>query len=101
MAAARDRDGQWKSCADRTGPAVVIGACTAIIQSGQESTEDLARAFNNRGSAYNDKREYTRAIQDLDQAIGLDPNLAPAFNNRGLAYAGKREYDRAIQDFDQ
>jgi tetratricopeptide (TPR) repeat protein len=81
-------------------PDVVIGACTAIIQSGQESTEDLARAFSNRGDAYNNKREYDRAIQEIDQAISLDPNLAPAFNHRGLAYAAKREYDRAIQDFD-
>jgi predicted Zn-dependent protease len=42
-----------------------------------------------------------RAIQDLDQAIRLDPNLAWAFNNRGLVYNAKGQYDRAIQDFDQ
>jgi tetratricopeptide (TPR) repeat protein len=29
--------------------------------------------------------EYDRAIQDLDQAIKLDPNLALAYNNRGNA----------------
>ena len=57
-AAAWDQDRQWKSCAGGTSPDVVIGACTAIIQSGQESTEGLADAFNNRGDAYNDKREY-------------------------------------------
>src|SRR5580700_9749216 len=87
MAAAQDRDRQKNSCTlyDEHGklPAgagldLVIGACTAIIQSGQETTKGLAAAFTNRGYAYRNKREYDRAIQDLDQAIKLDPNLALA-----------------------
>jgi tetratricopeptide (TPR) repeat protein len=48
-----------------------------------------------------DKRDYDRAIQDLDHAISLDPNLALAFLNRGRAFSGKRDHDRAIQDYDQ
>jgi len=99
-AAAQDRDRQWNSC---TGAILdlAIDACTAIIQSGQESAKGLSAAYLKRSNAYNGKREYDRAIEDLDQAIRLDPNFAPAFYNRGYVYSGKREYDRAIQDFDQ
>jgi tetratricopeptide (TPR) repeat protein len=109
-AAAQDRDQQWNPCGlyDEHGKVragasqdLVIGACTAIIQSAQESTKGLSAAFANRGNAYRDKREYERAIQDFDQAIKLDPNNAVAFDNRGIAYGHKREYDRAIQDFDK
>ena len=108
--AAQDRNQQWQLCVlydahgklrAGTSPDLAIGACTAIIQSGQDTTKDLAAAFLNRGRAYAGKREYDRAIQDLDQAIRLDPNLALAFNSRGYDYNGKGEYDRAMQDFDQ
>ena len=79
-ATAQDRDPQWNQCVlydehgklrAGTSPDLAIGACTAIIQSGQETTKDLATAFLNRGRGYAGKREYDRAIQDLrpsDQA---------------------------------
>ena len=41
-------------------------------------------AYSNRGWAYNDTREYARAIEDLTEAIRLDPGSVVAFNNRGL-----------------
>ena len=58
-------------------------------------------AFNNRGLAYARNGQLDRAIEDLDQAIRLDPNLAEAFNNRGTAYGGKGLYVHAIEDLDQ
>src|SRR5215469_15742736 len=108
--AAQDRDQQWNRCTlyDEHGKLrpgasldIVIDACTAIIDSGQEGKEELAAAFADRGYAYRNKRDYDRAIQDLDQAIKLDPNNALAFTNRGEAYRNKRDYDRAIEDLDQ
>jgi lipoprotein NlpI len=60
-----------------------------------------AVAFYNRGNAYAAKAQYDRAIEDFDQAIGLDPKYALAFYSRGVAYAAKAQYDRAIEDFDQ
>ena len=82
-------------------PDLSIGGCTAMIQSGRETPENLARAFSHRGLAYARKGQDDSAIQDLDQAIRLNPNDAEAFSNRGYAYNGKREYDSAIQDLDQ
>ncbi len=50
-----------------------------MIQSGREGQKNLAIAFNNRGNAYSDKKDYDRAIADYDAAIRLDPNFALAF----------------------
>ena len=109
-AAAQDRDGQWQRCTlyDERGKVraganleLVIDACTAIIQAGQETPKQLAFALANRGYAYRNKYAYDRAIQDLDQAIKLDPDNTLAFVNRGDAYRNKREYDHAIRDYDQ
>jgi tetratricopeptide (TPR) repeat protein len=82
-------------------PDVAIADCTAIMQSGHETQEHIARAFSNRGSAYIRKRQYDRAIQDLDQAIRRDPKYALAYQSRGTAYSLKGENERAIEDFNQ
>jgi tetratricopeptide (TPR) repeat protein len=82
-------------------PEVAIDGCTAMLQSGHDTQEYITRAFSNRGGAYLRKREYDRAIQDLDQAVRRDPNYAPAFQSRGTAYSLKGEYERAIGDFNQ
>ena len=80
---------------------LVIDYCTRAIQSGQLSGEDLAITFNNRGLAHQDKKDYDRAIQDYDQAIGLGLNNADCFYHRGLGYFEKNDFNRAIHDFDQ
>ena len=61
----------------------------------------MALAFSSRGNAYYNKRDYDRAIQDLTQAVKLNPNDIPAFNDRGIAYGIKGEVDLAIEDFEQ
>ena len=95
-------DENWDRCKDvHNDPDLRIGACTAIIQSGRETTSNLAAAFSNRCTGHIDKREYDLAIEDCDQAISLDPRYAVAFYNRGIAYRSKGQYDHAIQDYDQ
>ena len=52
MAAAQSRDDNWERCNDfRISPDASIEACTAIIQSSQETTKGLVTAFLNRGIA--------------------------------------------------
>src|ERR1039458_10479287 len=74
-----------------------IDNCTALIQA---SPTDAA-AYDGRGDAYEDKRNYDQAIADHTQAIRLDPKYAQAYNNRGTVYESKKDYAHAIADFTQ
>ena len=78
-----------------------IAACTAMIQSGKETTANLAMAYNVRGHDYVARGLYDQAIPDFDKAIALNSRYAFAYNTRGRAYAAKGLYDRAIADFTQ
>ena len=60
-----------------------------------------AQAYNNRGEAYQNLRQYQQAIADLDQAISLNPDYAEAYNNRANAYLNLQQYPEAIADFNQ
>jgi lipoprotein NlpI len=82
-------------------PDLSISGCMAMIQSGHETQQDLAKDFSNRGTAYGRKGQLDRAIEDFDWAIRLNPNYAEAFNYRGANYARKGQLDRAIGDFDK
>ena len=56
-------------------------------------------AYNHRGLALDEKRDYPAAIKDFDQAIKLNANSTYYFNNRGFAYRNNGETDRAIADY--
>ena len=58
-------------------------------------------AYTNRGVAYNDLKQYERAISDYNKAIELNPNFALAYNNRGWAYYCLKKYQQALKDFDK
>ena len=60
-----------------------------------------AKAYNNRGLAYYDLKQYQMAIKDYDQAINHDPGYVAAFNNRGNSYYELAQYERALTDFNQ
>src|SRR5271169_1644783 len=91
-AAGQTRDENWTKC-KADDPDISIAGCTALIQSGQESTADQASAHYNRGIAHSDKHQPDLALQDLDDAIRLKPDFASALNSRGNAYDAKGQYD--------
>ena len=62
---------------------------------------NLAGAYNNRGFAYHNLKEYEKAIKDYNKAIELNPNLTDAYNNRGVAYYNLEEYEKAIKDYNK
>lgn len=99
LALAQDRDEYIEQCLDRDED-IVIGGCTALIESGRESDRNLAVSFFHRGRAYSRMQEYDRAVQDFDEAIRLDPDFLNAFFQRGDAYLARQDYDRAIRDYD-
>ena len=79
-------------------PAMVIRACTAIIEDATGGPGVLAGAYYNRGNAYYDTADFPHAIADYDHAIRLKPNYPTAMLNRGLAK--KRSGDSAGGDAD-
>ena len=64
---------QWAWCRD-DDPERLIRGCSAVIRSGREPPDILARAFAHRGRAWSDQGQFDRAIQDFDQAVSLDPD---------------------------
>jgi Flp pilus assembly protein TadD len=61
--------------------------------------QNTPQAFNNRGLAYYDLKQYQKAIKDYDQAIKQDPDYVAAFNNRGNSYYELADYQQALTDF--
>lgn len=59
---------------------------------------NLASAYMNRGSAYDDIGETTKALADYNKAIELDPNFGPAYLNRGLARIRVADIKNAFDD---
>jgi len=91
----------WCNGKDSVGADLVIRGCSAIIQSKERSSKDLSTAFNNRGNAYYEKKDYNHAIADYSEALRLDPEFALAFYNRSCAYRDKGDNDRAVDDYIQ
>ena len=63
--------------------------------------QTLAAAYCNRGTAWQNKSEYDKAIEDYTQAIELNPKLADTYFNRGNAWGLQGNPDKAIEDFTQ
>jgi len=92
----------WKTCANNSAdPDLKIASCTAIVQSGQETAENAAVAYYDRGTAYDDKDQLDSAIADYSEAIRIKPDYANAYRNRGRAYGRTGHYDNAIADLDR
>jgi lipoprotein NlpI len=77
-----------------------IAQCTAVIESGKLSNQELALALVNRGLGNFFKTQYDRAISDYDRALGIEPRDARALHARADAYLEKRNYERALADYD-
>ncbi|MCU0532513.1 MAG: tetratricopeptide repeat protein [Hydrococcus sp. Prado102] len=59
-----------------------------------------AEAYNNRGNAYRNLKNYPKAISDFNESIRLkNPSLHLPYNNRGLAYSDLKEYQKALADY--
>ena len=78
-----------------------IRGCTQIIaRAGKVSSKDRGLAYENRGTAYLNKRDYKRAIADLTKALELNPN-AVAYAARSRAYEALGNKEKAKADHDR
>jgi Flp pilus assembly protein TadD len=94
---AQSRDENLAQCSG-SDPDARITACTALLESGQESAL-LSSIYTDRGMAYGMKSLYRQAVADFSQAIALVPTNAYAYNDRGTAYLGEGQRDLAIADY--
>ena len=88
-------------CSQRGDAELAIEGCTVIIRSTLLNAELMAKAYNNRGNAYDLKGQLDHSIIDYTKAIELSPHYANAYFNRGYSYARKNKFDLAIADFDK
>jgi tetratricopeptide (TPR) repeat protein len=92
---------QWNCRGDADDLDAQLQGCTRAIESGKFRGKDLAWAYIDRGSVYDYKRDFGRAIADLDEAIRLDPNAVAAYQNRAASYRNSGQLDRALADLDR
>lgn len=90
-----------RKCYGSAIPDQTIEACTTIISGGLVNGTDLSAAFKNRGTAYDDKGQYDKAIEDYGHAIAINPADADALNDRGTSYIALGKYELAILAFDR
>jgi tetratricopeptide (TPR) repeat protein len=60
-----------------------------------------AIAYVWRGSAWLAKKDFDKAITDLNKAVALGPRYAFAYSSRGYAWYAKKEYDKAFADYNK
>jgi tetratricopeptide (TPR) repeat protein len=60
-----------------------------------------AEAFNMRGVAYFELKEYQNAMMDYDQAIKIQPDQYKAYLNRALLSSFQNKADKALEDYNK
>jgi tetratricopeptide (TPR) repeat protein len=90
-------------CAHSPFPDRVIGACTAIIQSGRifDKPTALSAVHEARALAYSRYAALDLALKDLDRAVELNPTNAATLYNRAVALERKGDLDQSIRDLNE
>ena len=111
---AEEVDPQFAEMADRCFTAVRSGVpnhpdtvdCDLLIRQlagklTREPVEDrmLAAAYNNRAVSWTRSREYGQAEADIEQALGLQPELAELYLTRGNLGLQQNHYAEALEDY--
>jgi len=92
----------WEQLCNGTGgvtPEVIIEGCSSVIASDDESLNDHAIAYNNRGNAERELSRFDEAKADYGNAIILAPSDPFPYRNRGVTYGLLGDYGRALADF--
>jgi tetratricopeptide (TPR) repeat protein len=77
--------------------AEAIGDFDHAISAATGVTETLAEAYTGRGQARFHLKEWTVALEDLGQAVALNPDSANAYAWRGHLLAERGEYELGIE----
>jgi tetratricopeptide (TPR) repeat protein len=77
---------------------LAIKLYSQAISAGGLSAENLAIAYNNRGSAKDDLGRADEAVRDFNQAVKANPGYAEAYYNRSFAFERKGLIKMALAD---
>ena len=82
---------------------VVTDATAATSAASDGGTTELTTAdqYARRGAASAARRDYARALADLDRACALEPNSADYLVKRAEIQAAMRQYDKAMADLEK
>ncbi len=80
---------------------VDVEKAVALLENAVKEDPNFAEAYNNRGNAYRDMKQYALAMQDYNRAVSLNPNLAKTYNNRGNIYFDQGNFQMAVADYDK
>jgi len=82
-------------------PETQIQRYTQIIDKEALPAGSLALVLCNRGLAYARLMDNDHAMEDLGQAIQMNPYLADAYAGRAEIWVGRKEYNKALRDLNQ
>ncbi|MFZ0134496.1 MAG: tetratricopeptide repeat protein [Desulfobacterales bacterium] len=78
-----------------------VEKAVVLLEKAVQEDPNFAEAYNNRGNAYRDTKQYALAMQDYNKAVSLNPNLAKTYNNRGNIYFDQGNFQMAIADYEK
>jgi tetratricopeptide (TPR) repeat protein len=85
-------------CNDMGNPARQIRGCTRVIAKTMLG-DPLSTAYMNRGIAYAQRNQLTKAIDDLTSAVKANASNNFAYYNRGNVYLDLHKLQEAIADY--
>ena len=92
-----DFEFSMEACRNSKEPAVKVDHCTRVISQSSDR-KILERAFNRRGLAYMDLKQFGEAAKDFTEVIRLNPRIAGYFDNRQAAYKEMGRLADALSD---
>jgi tetratricopeptide (TPR) repeat protein len=81
--------------------ALIIAACSAILDKGNPNREMRALAHQARAIAQHGLRNYDAALADFGRAIEAKANDATLFHDRGNTHRAKGDHRAAVADYDR
>ena len=57
-------------------------------------------AYNDRGWAWQAKRDFDKALEDFNQARSICSEVCAGADQSRIVWTAKKEFDKAIEDFD-
>src|SRR4051812_35355111 len=96
-----DAEACYKAALHDASDLASLTQCGRALDQEALTPKDRASTYINRGVILVQRKAFTEAIADFDQALRLQPRMGEAYLNRGAAKLGLRHYAEALPDLDR